>query len=258
VDLRLDPNAASGYHSGPQVTKALSEHWISREGFCLKCGGEALQHTPENTKAMDFRCESCDEPYELKASRKPFRNRVLDGEYRTFMNAIASHDNPNLFLLNYDLGKMEVTDLAAIPRHTLSRLTIRPRTPLRASARRAGWQGCNIDLAGLPEGARIQIVASGSPRPRATVMEDWSRFDFVSLAKRTDRDWLPDILSCIGRIQSEDFDLSDVYSFEPELRLLHPKNYNIQPKIRQQLQLLVAQGLLRRVRPGRYQKTMRA
>ena len=220
-------------------------------------GWIAGSHPGEHSGGLDFRCSSCDEPYELKASKRPFHGRVLDGEYRTFVNAIASHDNPNLLLLNYDRSEMVVTGLHAIPRYALSRLTVIPRNPLGPSARRAGWQGCNIDLTGLPPSAMIPIVISGNARARLDVLSDWRRFDFVRNAKKSSRDWLPDILSCLGRINSEEFVLGDVYSFEPELHRLHPRNINIQPKIRQQLQILVAQGLLQRIRPGIYRKTVR-
>ena len=195
--------------------------------------------------------------YELKASKRPFHRRVLDGEYRTFVNAIASHDNPNLLLLNYDRPRMVVTGLHAIPRYALSRLIVIPRKPLGPFARRAGWQGCNIDLTGLPPSALIPIVISGNARARLDVLSDWQQFDFVRNADKSSRDWLPDILSCLGRINSEEFALGEVYGFEPELHGLHPGNVNIQPKIRQQLQILVRQGLLVRVRPGLYRKTVR-
>jgi type II restriction enzyme len=255
VDLRLDQSLGLGYRSPSQLAKVLSEDWVSRELYCLKCGDGTLDPTPENTKALDFRCNPCHEPYELKASRRPFRNRVLDGEYRTLVSAIASHDNPNLLLLNYDPAQMVVTGLDAIPRFALSRLSIIPRNPLREPARRAGWQGCNIDLTGLPNSALVPIVVSGSARVRSGVLEDWRRFDFIGNSSRSSRDWLPDILSCLRRIDAENFELTDLYEFEAELKSLHPRNFNVRPKIRQQLQILCRQGMIERLKPGLYRKS---
>ncbi len=246
-----------GYHNPAQIAKALSQDWVAREGYCLKCGSGSLDPTPENTKALDFRCKSCQEPYELKASQHPFRNRVLDGAYQTFVEAIASHDNPNLLLLNYDLPRMSVVGLSAIPRFTLSRLSVIPRNPLGPNARRAGWQGCSIDLTGLPPAALIRIVGSGVAREQAEVLKEWQGLAFIGRGTKSSRDWLPDVLSCTKRVDSEEFDLTEVYSFERELKLLHPRNLNVRPKIRQQLQILVAQGLLERTRPGVYRKTLR-
>jgi type II restriction enzyme len=257
VDLALDPSTSLPYHSPTQTAKALTEHWVAREGYCLRCGDGSLDPTPENTRALDFRCAECDEPYELKASRRPFRRRVLDGEYGTFRRAIASLDNPNLLLLNYDLAALTVTDLWAIPRYALSRLAVIPRKPLGPSARRAGWQGCSIDLSSLPRAALVRVVCSGEPRPPGAVLEDWAGLEFIERTRGTNREWLPDVLSCIRRIPTEEFDLPAAYAFERELRLLHPRNKNVEPKMRQQLQILVAQGVLARTRPGRYRKTAR-
>lgn len=257
MDLRLDSSLASGYKSASQIARVLTQDWISREAYCLSCGEPSLQRTPENTKALDFRCFDCEEPYELKASRHPFGSRVLDGEYRTFRAAIASQNNPNLLLLNYDFRGMEVTDLRAIPRYALSRLSIIPREPLSPTAERRGWQGCTIDLTGLPPAALITVIASGEARLPQAVLKDWRQFDFIGESGRSSRQWLPDILACVRRIPSEEFPLHEVYDFASELRLLHPKNLNVEPKIRQQLQILVAQGLLERVRTGWYRKTGR-
>jgi type II restriction enzyme len=257
VDLSLDPAQSGRYHSHSQISKTLSETWVGREAYCLNCGSGSLGHTPENTKALDFRCSDCREPYELKASRRPFGNRVLDGAYRTFVEAISSHDNPNLLLLNYDLQNLTVSGFRAISRHALSRLSIIPRRPLGPTARRAGWQGCSIDLTGLPPAALVSIVESGVPRDRKLVLSEWNSLSFIARGSATSRDWLPDIMSCIKRIDSEDFSLAEVYSFDRELGLMHPKNLNVRPKIRQQLQILVAQGLLERTRPGLYRKTTR-
>ena len=255
--IRLDSALAADYRSGSQAARVLTEDWVSREAYCFNCGHDQLDQTPPNTKALDFRCHDCREPYELKSSRHPFHNRVLDGEYSTLVRALASGENPNLMLLNYDLPRMEVTEFRAIPRFALSRMCVVPRKPLSRGARRRGWQGCNIDLGSLPPAAIVRVVVGGVARPSESVIEDWHRFEFIDRARGSNRQWLPDILSCLRRIQGEEFRLGTIYEYAKELCLLHPKNINIEPKIRQQLQILVAQGVLTRVRPGIYRKTSR-
>jgi type II restriction enzyme len=241
--------------SPSQMARVLTQGWVEREAYCLRCGFDRLAPTPQNTRALDFRCGSCAEPYELKSSKRPFRKRVLDGEYSTFIHALESHDNPNLLLLSYDPSWSNVTDLVGIPRQALSRLTIIPRAPLSANARREGWQGCSIDLTGLPQSALIPIVTTGTPRSPSVVLRDWRQYDFITRSGRVARDWLPDVIACVNRIAAEEFDLLAVYDFESELRILHPRNYNVKPKIRQQLQILIRNGLVTRVRPGVYRKT---
>ena len=257
MDLALDPSVGAHYRSPAQAARVLTQDWVAREAYCLRCGRGPLDPTPQNTKALDFRCHACREPYELKSSRNPFRRRVLDGEYSTFLHAIASHDNPNLLLLNYNVQQMVVTDLHAIPRDALSRLSVVPRKPLGPRARRAGWQGCSIDLTDLPGTALVPVVVSGTLCAPSGVLGNWRQFDFIGKAGRSNRDWLPDVLTCLRRIPSEEFDLEAAYGFESELRLLHPRNFHVRPKLRQQLQILIRHGLLERVRPGWYRKTSR-
>lgn len=206
---------------------------------------------------MDFRCKACNEPYELKASYRPIGRRVLDGEYRTLVNAIHSQNNPNLFLLAYDKDRMLVSSLSAVPRVAVSRLAVEPRAPLGIRAERAGWQGCYLNLDALPASAIVPIVVSGVPRTRDRVLVDWRRFDFIVNATGANREWLPDVMNCVRRLEVEEFRLADVYDFEAELALLHPKNKHVKPKIRQQIQLLVKNGLVTRIRPGLYRKTLR-
>lgn len=255
MDLRFDADLASGYRSQSQIARRLTEGWISREAYCLNCGRGPLVRTVNNTRALDFRCRECSEPYELKSSRHPFGRRVLDGEYTTLLTALSSSVNPNLFLLNYDISRMSVTEFQAIPRMLLSRLSVIPRRPLGPLARRAGWQGCSIDIGALPDSAIVSIVTGESARAPRVVLQDWRRFDYIGRVRASARSWLPDILNCIKRIESSEFALGDVYQFATELRALYPQNKHIEPKIRQQLQVLVAQGVLVRTSLGHYRKT---
>ncbi|EQD76114.1 Dam-replacing, partial [mine drainage metagenome] len=87
--------------------------------------------------------------------------------------------------------------------------------------------------------------------------DDWAAFSFAADAPRALRDWFPDVLACVRRVEGETFSLASMYRFETELRALHPRNDHLRPKIRQQLQLLVARGFVERVRPGVYRKTPR-
>jgi type II restriction enzyme len=49
-----------------------------------------------------------------------------------------------------------------------------------------------------------------------------------------------------------EFSLQEVYTLEENLARLHPANRNIQPKIRQQLQVLRDMGLVKFTAPGSY------
>lgn len=67
------------------------------------------------------------------------------------------------------------------------------------------------------------------------------------------RGWLADVLRCVERLYST-FTLENVYPFEAGLVAKHPKNRNVRPKIRQQLQVLRDLGLVEFVTPGVYRR----
>ena len=66
--------------------------------------------------------------------------------------------------------------------------------------------------------------------------------------------WKRDVFDCLLELESDVFSLDEVYSYEERLKGLHPKNVNIRPKIRQQLQYLRDIGLVEFVKPGLYKK----
>jgi type II restriction enzyme len=66
------------------------------------------------------------------------------------------------------------------------------------------------------------------------------------------RGWTLDVLSVIRRLGKQDFSLQEVYGFESELKAQHPRNENVRPKIRQQLQVLRDLGMIKFAGDGRY------
>jgi phosphatidylserine/phosphatidylglycerophosphate/cardiolipin synthase-like enzyme len=66
--------------------------------------------------------------------------------------------------------------------------------------------------------------------------------------------WEQDVFVCLTNLSNDVFTLRDVYQFEKHLSKLHPRNQNVQAKIRQQLQQLRDVGLLEFIRPGLYKK----
>jgi type II restriction enzyme len=61
-----------------------------------------------------------------------------------------------------------------------------------------------------------------------------------------------DVLNAVRRLMKAEFALDDVYAFESELQAAHPKNRNVKPKIRQQLQVLRDLGFIQFTGQGRY------
>lgn len=252
MDLEFSSIPEGKYTSKSQIARVATQAWVRRELPCLRCSSQPLTPTTENTKSRDFECSRCNEPYELKSKAGHFTRWVANGEYDTLLETIRSGRTPNLLLLEYDAVDFCVLGLQAVHRTLLSPLAVVPREPLSDRAQRAGWRGCNLDLDLVPEAGRVSIVRNGAVLPWSIVVGAWARFDFMVRIRPESKGWLRDTLACIQGLESDVFTLRDAYAFESKLAELHPSNQNVRPKIRQQLQVLVAQGIIRRERPGVY------
>jgi type II restriction enzyme len=108
------------YTSWSQSARAWTEHWVSKWVFCPNCGNSKINQFEINRPVADFFCISCKEEYELKSQKSKFANRVLDGAFRTMCDRLSATNNPNLFLLNYDLKQFGVVNLFVVPSISLS------------------------------------------------------------------------------------------------------------------------------------------
>lgn len=165
--------------------------------------------------------------------------KIVDGAYSTMIERLNSNSNPNFFMLNYDKNSNAVKNFLCVPKHFFVPKLIEKRRPLAASARRAGWVGCNILLNTIPESGKVYFVRDGVPIPQKLVLSKWKETLFLrDELKPTRKSWMIDILMMIEKIGKSEFTLDDVYKYEAELAMLHPENHHIKDKIRQQLQVL--------------------
>ena len=88
---------------------------------------------------------------------------VADRVYRTMIGRITSLDNPSFFFMHYD--RYEVNNLVIVPKCFFTPSVIEKRDALAATARRAGWEGCNILMRQIPSTAKIPIIINGHVRP---------------------------------------------------------------------------------------------
>src|SRR3954468_5039364 len=129
------------YASGSQSARVWTERWVGDWLYCPSCGNPKIKQFTSNRPVADFFCPSCAEEYELKSQKTAFRAKVLDGAFRTMCERLASSNNPNLLLLNYNLARLSVVNVILVPKHFFVREIIGDRKPLAATARRAGWVG---------------------------------------------------------------------------------------------------------------------
>ncbi|MFH1370393.1 MAG: DpnI domain-containing protein [Planctomycetota bacterium] len=250
--LDLPIETAKGYKSPSQIARVVTEAWMGRNMYCPACTANRLCDTTPGTEAVDFVCSRCDAPFQLKALSRPIGRKVVDAAYDAMMRAIQQNRLPHFLFLSYDYFACKVTDLLLVPRFCLPSSAIEKRNPLRATARRAGWVGCNILLDLVPPEGRIAIIHSGSVIPKPIVRKNFSQItSLADLSVRT-RGWTLDTLTVLRSLHKSEFTIDDAYSFETVLSHMHPENRHIKPKIRQQLQILRDLGYLDFVGLGRY------
>lgn len=244
--------AQARYVSGSQNARAWTERWVATWIYCPQCGHSTLRQLPANQPVADFVCLSCSEQFEVKGQKAPFRDKILDGAFKTMRERLAASDNPNLILLNYDLPRHSVTNVIVIPRQFFVLKTIEERPPLAPRAKRAGWIGCKILLRQIPDVGKIFVVRDEIAQPKELVLAQWHQTTFLREENLAARGWLLEVIKCVEAIGKTEFVLDEVYEFEAALRDIFPENRHIRQKIRQQLQVLRDRRYLEFVSPGRY------
>lgn len=240
MHLGLNMILGEGYKSPAQKARRVSEDWATQNLYCLACSSSYLESAKPNAAVLDFWCPACRASYQLKCKKGKFGRRVTNSQYDVKMRAIERGEAPHYAFLQYSIQTAKVTELFIIPGHFLNPAVVEKRAPLAPHARRAGWVGSNILLARLPEEARVYVVEAGVSRDPTEVRADWQRYQFLA-GKRGG--WAADVLACVRVLVKEteslEFTLQAFYQrFEAELASRHVDNFNVKPKIRQQMQVL--------------------
>lgn len=243
--------APAHFESASQIARVITEPWVRHHLYCPNCGEAAFRPFANNAPVADIYCASCNEEFELKSQKARFGRKIVDGAYRTMRERIAARNNPNLILMSYDRTAGPI-DVMVVPKHFFVPEIIEERKPLAATARRAGWVGCNILIGHVPHAGRISLVRERRLLPKAEVLESWRRTFFLREAAIEARGWLVEVMKAVEAIGRPEFSLSDVYASEAALQARFPGNSNVRPKIRQQLQVLRDKGFLEFTGRGEY------
>ncbi len=168
------------------------------------------------------------------------------------MEAVKNDRTPNFYFMEYELATWSIRNLLLIPHFAFPPSAIVKRKPLAATARRAGWVGCNIALNRIPAEARISIVREQSVLSEAEVRTKFKRVKPLEKISVTERGWTLDVLTGVRSLNQREFTNAEVYALERHFEKLHPGNRHIRDKIRQQLQNLRDAGLVEHVDKGRW------
>lgn len=256
MDLNFNTNDIENYHSNCQIARILTERWVKDNMYCPHCGSMHINQFENNRPVADFYCPYCDNQYELKSKNGILGTTVNDGAYDTMIQRITSNQNPDFFFMSYSKENYSVSDLVLVPKHFFVPEIIEKRKPLAEAAKRAGWVGCNIIISKVPEQGRINIIKNGEVNDTAAVIKKVNDSNRLKVKDINNRGWIMDILNCVNRVETNDFSLDEMYSFEEELQSKHLDNHNVRPKIRQQLQYLRDKGFIEFLGNGKYRKVI--
>lgn len=106
----------------------------------------------------------------------------------------------------------------------------------------------------MPSEARIPVVLAGNAVAASQVRQQYKALAPLSRLNVSKRGWTLDVLRAIEGLHKPEFTLADAYSTAPHLAKLHPANRHVEPKIRQQLQVLRDLGLVEFLGGGRYRQ----
>lgn len=165
----LDFSVAVPFVSSAQVARVTLETWASFNLYCLDCDSDALDPLPANTPVADFKCFACERTYQLKAKDGRFGTRITGAAYQPTIDYIRRGEMPEHIFVEFDKRFNTVVFVDAIPGRLITEDRVVPRKPLSQTARRAGWQGCNIVISGLPSVRMVAPAGIG----RNEVRERW-------------------------------------------------------------------------------------
>lgn len=255
MNLFFDMEISNGYKSASQIARVVTESWLARNMFCPVCGESLLHQYTANKPVADFYCKECKSDFELKSYESKtakVKHKIPGGAFYAMLERITSLNNPHLFLMSY--ANKRVNNLVLIPKFFFTPDIIEQRAPLKDTARRAGWIGCNIEIGNIPEIGKIAIVKGGIERAKSEIIKQYQQVLSLQTSTVEKRGWMFDIVQCIERIHGVEFCLKDIYAFSTELQKKHPENNFVKEKVRQQLQYLRDKGFIEFTTRGHYKK----
>ena len=252
MQLQMPVDLARAYKSPSQRSRVITEGWGRYNLYCPSCNSVKLGTSAANTRVVDFVCPSCAAAFQLKSQAHAFSRRIVDSAYGPMRQAIEKSQTPHFLILHYSPQLWRVLNLTLIPSFALTISCLEKRKPLALTARRSGWVGCNILLFKIPLDARIALVSDGSPVNPMSVRRQFNKLRPLERVPQENRGWTLDVLNIIRSLNKRQFDLDEIYLRSDELRELHPRNFHVREKIRQQLQRLRDMGLVEFLGGGRY------
>ncbi|MGC8485772.1 MAG: DpnI domain-containing protein [Candidatus Baltobacteraceae bacterium] len=146
--VRLDFGEAAAYSSARQVARVAVEAWAARNIRCWRCSSSLLL-LPANTALIDAVCSNAGHEVQVKAVAGVARDHILGAAYQPLRSRLERAGLPDYLIVSYDRPRAAVLLAEFIDGNAITAERVLERTPLAATARRAGWVGSTLDLTGL-------------------------------------------------------------------------------------------------------------
>jgi type II restriction enzyme len=142
----------NNWKSESRIIGEACEDYVIHKIKCIRCDNNNFEKYKTNEKSKDLICISCNQKYQIKAksaTHKQINNikcknqfKTIGGEYSTTLNNI--NEKIDYLIILYEKQSYKILNILYITNENITSNYITPRNPLSLTAKRAGWQGCNI------------------------------------------------------------------------------------------------------------------
>jgi hypothetical protein len=146
--VRLDFREASHYASRSQIARVAVEAWAATNVACWRCNSPLLL-VPANTRLLDATCRTSSHEVQIKAVSGLAADTLLAAAHGPMKERLSGGHLPDYLIVSYDLLRAVVVLAEYLDGTAINQERLRAREPLSSTARRAGWVGSTIDIAGL-------------------------------------------------------------------------------------------------------------
>jgi type II restriction enzyme len=135
-----------------RIVGEACEEYIKNNIKCIRCNEINYEKCKTNEKSKDLICISCNQKFQIKAksaTQKQVNNiknkdifKTIGGEYSTTVKNI--NEQIDYLIILYEKQSYKIINILYIKYENINFNCIIPRKPLSITAKRSGWQGCNI------------------------------------------------------------------------------------------------------------------
>jgi type II restriction enzyme len=135
-----------------RIVGEACEEYIKNNIKCIRCNEINYEKCKTNEKSKDLICISCNQKFQIKAksaTQKQVNNiknkdifKTIGGEYSTTVKNI--NEQIDYLIILYEKQSYKIINILYIKYKNINFNCIIPRKPLSITAKRSGWQGCNI------------------------------------------------------------------------------------------------------------------